>query len=124
MFNAKALLFSIFGGDEMYVPKPGVGPFNKNLVRLGGKPGDLLRKITLSEDFYLNKAFDPTVSTSGRGAITITYPTGGSFWLDGPGEDYAEELGILLPKGTVISHPQNVGVTGYYVVPASSVGGG
>lgn len=106
----------------MYVPKPGVGPFKRDLVRLGGEAGNPTKKVTPGEDFLLYKTFEPGDSASGN-AITITYPSGDSFWIGGRPEKYAEEVCLFLPKGTVISHPYGVQATGYYVVPASSVGG-
>ena len=121
MFNTKALMCAMFGGDEMYVVKPGTSPFKKDFVTLGGNLQTAVKKVTLNEDFFLYKAFE---ATSGYNIpITITYPSGDSFWVHGQSKDRAEELGIFLPRGTVISHQYNVGATGFYVVPARSIGG-
>lgn len=116
LLNKTLFMLNILGGSEMYVPKPGVNDFSKDVESITTGAS---KSITLDGDFVLHSA-SRDGDTSDQ--FTITYPSGDKFTFNSGTENNPNYLDIFLPKNTVISCTlSHLHVKGYYVVPVSSV---
>lgn len=83
------------------------------------KPGTLFTSLkgTISEDAYIVYV---SKDSDNRHELTIKYPSGQTVSLSSVNTTYERQVGAFVPKGSTIS---GTGAVGFYVVPASSVGG-